>query len=130
MEYKKDFDNWNLVKKEIDIRQSRLFFAEKDIWWCNIGINVGSEQDGKGGKFLRPVLIYKKINKRLFIGIPLTKILKEGTQHMSFYFDYNLHSLIISQIRTCDSKRLVDKMGSISLYLHDKTKKAVNHLLG
>jgi mRNA interferase MazF len=45
-------------------------FKERDIWWVSIGVNVGFEEDGKHEKFLRPVLILKKFNKELFLGIP------------------------------------------------------------
>jgi len=91
----------------------------------NVGINVGSEQDGKGNLFIRPVFIYKKINSRTFLGIPLTKVLKEDLEHVPFYFDYDISTVIISQIRVFDRKRLEHRMGSVSDYLFLKIKKAV-----
>ena len=36
------------------------FFKEGEIWWCHLGENVGTEMNGKGDFFTRPVLILKK----------------------------------------------------------------------
>jgi hypothetical protein len=43
---------------------------------------------------------------------------------VAFYFNYNLHTVIISQIKTFDCKRLTRKMGIISEYLYLKIEKA------
>ena len=86
--YQKDFDRWNVVKKNINAKNRKVFFYEKEIWWMNIGVNVGSEQDGKGDLFMRPVFIYKKINGTTFVGIPLTTVNREDSMHVSFYFEY------------------------------------------
>ena len=51
-----------------------------------MGLNIGYEQDGKGEDFLRPVLILKKFNKRVFLGIPLTKIKKDSHFYHNFEF--------------------------------------------
>jgi mRNA interferase MazF len=126
MQYKKDFDEWNIIKqKRNTVNTQNLFFYEKEIWWCSVGVNIGSEQDGKGMTSTRPVLVFKKINERTFIAIPLTSNLKEDEQHIPFYFEYNLHTLIVSQLRILDTKRLIKRMGCISNYLHLKTKKTV-----
>lgn len=122
-EYKKDFDGWNIMKKKLNGRNQELSFYEKEIWWCSMGVNVGSEEDGKGDRFLRPVYILKKISSKTFIGIPLTSILKEDYAHMSFYFDYCLSTAIISQIKVFDKKRLIEFIGTTSDYLHRKMKK-------
>jgi len=60
MDYIKDFDNWNNIKKKLDKSDQNQSFYEKEIWWCSVGINVGSEHDGKGNRFMRPVYILKK----------------------------------------------------------------------
>src|SRR5262245_13777525 len=105
MEYKKDFDGWNETKKWLHNRRDAHFFLEKEIWWCSLGVNIGSEQDGKRNLYRRPVLIVKKISPRTFIGIPLTTVLKEDYAHVSFYFNYNISTAIISQVRILDKKR-------------------------
>jgi mRNA interferase MazF len=57
----KDFDKWNEQKKELDKKQKDMLFKEREIWWCNLGLNIGDEENGKGEKSTRPILIIKKI---------------------------------------------------------------------
>ncbi|MFA5871014.1 MAG: hypothetical protein WC842_03995 [Candidatus Paceibacterota bacterium] len=61
MEYKKDFDSWNIQKKKINTREKVIFCNIREIWWCSLGVNIGSEEDGKNELFERPVLILKGI---------------------------------------------------------------------
>lgn len=55
--------------------------------------------------------------------------IKQNLMHMAFYFDYDLHTMLIFQFKSYDSRRLVRKMGTVSDYLYTKTKKAVIHFL-
>lgn len=43
----KDFDNWNILKKKIETDRDEFFCNRREIWWCNLGINTGSESCGK-----------------------------------------------------------------------------------
>jgi len=54
----KDFDGWNREKKKTHAETPRLYTV-REIWWCRLGINVGSEQDGRGTNFLRPAVILR-----------------------------------------------------------------------
>ncbi|MCB9811044.1 MAG: hypothetical protein H6779_04545 [Candidatus Nomurabacteria bacterium] len=56
----KDFKKWNIIKTKLDAKTSHRTFKERDIWWCSLGVNVGHEENGKGGVFNRPVLVVKK----------------------------------------------------------------------
>jgi mRNA interferase MazF len=81
----KDYTRW-FSKKSV-IQQSsneRVFFHEKEIWWCSTGSNVGSEEDGKGEDFARPVLIFKKFNKGIFWAIPLTTKINTNEKNSKF----------------------------------------------
>lgn len=127
--YIKDFDGWNKKKKGLDNDYRGRFFGEKEVWLCSVGVNVGSEQDGKGDMFIRPVYILKKINRKTFLGIPMTSKLKQDANHVCFYFDYNISSAIISQIKNFDYRRLLVKVGVTSDYLHMKMKKATVDLI-
>lgn len=122
--YIKDFDGWNSIKKKINEIQNSYSFYEKEIWWSYIGINIGSEQDGMGKMFIRPVYILKKINSKVFLGIPLSSNLKEDYVHVTFYFDYDISTAIISQIKVLDGKRLLNRITTVSDYVHQKIKKA------
>ena len=110
----KDFEQWNKRKRFLNSSDFSIYFYEREIWWCSIGTNIGFEQDGKGNEFARPVLVLKKYNKNVFIGIPLTTAKRNGKYYYSFPFLNNISTAILSQIRLFDSKRLLRKMGRIS----------------
>lgn len=96
--YKK-FDEWNICKKLIDGEKNTKIVKERDIVFLSIGENVGFEQNGKGKDFLRPVLVYKKFSSNVFLGIPLTKVKKDGEFYLSFFFKEKISTAILSQIR-------------------------------
>ena len=128
-EYKKDFDGWNEIKKKLNAGHPEVFFREGDVWWCSTGINIGTEMDGKGKKFTRPILILKVINFKTFIGVSLTSRLVESETHIPIYFNYGFHTVVVSEIRTYEKKRLENRIGSVSDYLLMKMKKAATHFL-
>lgn len=61
-------DWWRTMVVLRDERPSKLF-NEGEIWWCSIGMNIGVEIYGKGGRFTRPVLIFKKFTANSFLGV-------------------------------------------------------------
>ena len=124
------FDEWNIFKKRINVRNNQIFFHEREIWFVHLGKNVGHEQDG-GSEFLRPVIILKKFNQRLFWGIPLSMKKKEG----KFYFivtdkkDGKIRVALLSQLRLFDVNRLKTKIGIVSLEEFSKIKKTIQRWL-
>jgi len=68
----KDYGQWHYLKSKIEIDTPSPQFRELEIWWCSLGKNVGTEEDGKNNLFERPVLIFRKFNKEIFWGLPLT----------------------------------------------------------
>jgi hypothetical protein len=84
----KDFSSWNNIKEQLHNDKINFRFRERDIFFMYVGANIGFEQDG-GKDFLRPVLVYKKFNKHVFLGIPLTSQVK---------FDANLLKLIVTPL--------------------------------
>lgn len=122
---RKDFDIWNGHKKEIDQRP-RLFFHEREIWWCQLGVNVGFEQDGKGKKFARPVLVFKKFNKEVFWALPLSTKIKKSRFYAEFLLDDQIPRVaIVSQLRLMDARRLIDKFGVVKEEDYRRIQKAV-----
>ncbi len=108
----KDFKKWHDKKARLHNQSSRVFFHEREVWWCSLGLNVGFEQDGKGFNFARPVLIFKKFNNETFWAIPLTTKVKTGR----YWFPVDLkdgtkRTAVLSQVRLVDAKRLYQKMG-------------------
>lgn len=111
MEYRKDFDGWNEKKKKLDQRSiADLFFHEREIWWASLGVNIGFEQDGKHDEFERPVLVLKKFNRHVFLGVPLTSTVKEQKYYATTTYDGKQYSIILSQVRLFSSKRLARKI--------------------
>lgn len=108
----KDFDKWNNLKKNINNDKPR-YVSEREIWFCSVGLNVGSEQDGKNEKFERPVLVIKKISINTFIGVPLTSNKKKGSWYLPL--ESTNSSAIITQIKLFDTRRLIRKIKLISI---------------
>jgi mRNA-degrading endonuclease toxin of MazEF toxin-antitoxin module len=86
--------------------QRILYFKEDEIWWCNIGLNIGEEEFGKGPTFERPVFIFKKLTKSSFLGLPLTGRKREGSWYVPIVIRGRSSSLMLNQARVFDQKRL------------------------
>jgi len=110
----KNFDQWNEVKKSIEQKEKTAHFREREIYWANIGENVGFEQNGKGSDFTRPVLVFKKFSKTMFFGIPLSTKSKQGSFYFEFRFLENqISTALLVQAKMYDVKRLDKKIGMI-----------------
>jgi mRNA interferase MazF len=126
----KDFDGWNEQKKEIDAREDILLYHERDIRWCRLGTNVGFEQDGTGIGRARPVLVLKAFNRHVCLVIPLTTSAKQGPYHISIgLVNDHLASVIISQLRLIDTKRLTVKIMRLNKAKFDEIRKAIKEIL-
>jgi mRNA interferase MazF len=111
IEYRKRFDEWNKRKKRIDDSNFVPLFSEREIWWCSIGENIGFEENGKNENFSRPVLILKKYNNDLFIGLAMTSQPKRNR----FHYEISPESFVIlSQQRALSGKRLIRQISTLS----------------
>jgi mRNA interferase MazF len=111
MEQTKDFDGWNLYKQRLQLSEPTAYFQVRDVWWCSIGVNVGSEQDGHHERYERPVLILRGFSRQLFWGVPISSKLKPTNRYyLKFEHESQSYSALISQLRLFDSKRLVRKL--------------------
>ncbi len=124
------FDEWNNLKKKISKKKCSIHFKQGDIYFVSIGYNIGAEIYGKSNDFLRPILIYRKISKISFIGIPLTTKQKNGNYYFSFEYKEGIQSVaILNQIRFYDSARLVYKSGYIKKDIFDLLKTKLSNFL-
>jgi mRNA interferase MazF len=112
--YVKNYKSWHKLKSQIEKEGEEKYFHEQEIWWCSIGVNVGYEEDGKNTKFERPVLIFRKFNKGMYWGIPLTSKIKKGKFYFTFDFKERNSTVILSQLRVLSSKRLIRRMGKVN----------------
>ena len=125
----KKFNEWNEVKINIDAKKQLALFKPRDIFWTNVGENVGREQDGKGLDFTRPVLVIKKFSKTMFFGIPLSSKRKEGSFFFEFSFQGKISTALLVQAKMYDVKRLDKKMGMIDTDNFKKLKEQLKILL-
>ena len=133
---KKDYQTWTPIKKDLNNSdEPRLFFHEREVWYCHLGENIGSEQDGGSDLFLRPAVIIRKFNNEIFWGIPLTHTQKVLPFYFSFFVqsefgaDNEKSAAILSQIRLVDAKRLRRMIGYISIVDFDLLKRKLIALL-
>lgn len=129
---KKDYTKWHKIKTDINNSEKRVFFHEREIWFCYIGFNVGFEQDGNKEDYLRPILIIKKFNNEIFWGIPLTK--SEKRKDSRYYYEFSfiegaISLAILSQIKLIDAKRLIRQIGVMKEDEFKKLTKKLKDLL-
>ena len=125
----KDFDGWNGIKKIVDNTSQNKLYHKREVWWCYLGTNVGFEQDGTGPDRMRPVLIIKGFSTHVCIVVPLTTSKKKNPYHVFIgKVAKKEASVIISQIKLIDTKRLVNKIGYIDTDIFEAIRKAVKDL--
>lgn len=125
----KDFDKWNEVKKKTNEEQSRLYTV-REIWWCRFGVNIGTEQDGSGEKFLRPALILRGFGPDACLVAPLTTSVRKHPLRLSVGLIDNKEARInLLQLRVVDTRRLVEKIGFLEKKIFDIIRKTAKDLL-
>ena len=127
----KNFNTWHKLKIQIDskLEKQRLYFKEAEIWWINLGLNIGFEMNGKDKEFIRPIVIIKKYNQFSFLAIPLSTVKKENKY--IFYIgkvDGKDAYANLSQIRNIDSKRLLRKVGTIQQVTFNELKRKTSQI--
>lgn len=124
----KHFDTWNEVKKQTHDEQIRLYTV-REVWWCRLGVNVGSEQDGSGALFLRPAVIIRAFGANACLVVPLTTSAREHPLRISVgIVDGREARANISQIRVVDTRRLVEKIGFLEKEIFMSLRKSIRGL--
>ncbi len=112
--YIKDFLAWFKIKSKIHQLEHSLVVRRGEIRWVCIGINVGSEIDGKGDDFARPCLILHVIGKSMALVIPLTSKSKTIPGYIPFEWKDKHDSICVHQMRVVSQKRILGRLGKIS----------------
>ncbi len=111
----KNFDDWNKKKIEIDSFIEFQHPKERDIWWCRIGINIGSEVYGKGKEYTRPVLIINSESSENCVCIPLSSKVKNTKYSCVIKTeDDKLHTALVFQVRGIDKRTLKERVYILS----------------
>ncbi len=106
--YDKDFNNWHNLKSNIQKRNAaRVFIQQGAVWLMSVGVNVGSEIDGKGRDFARPVIVIRRINNETFYGISVSSRIVEDFYRVKFNMADQGRIALLSQIRSFDKKRCI-----------------------
>ncbi len=110
----KRFLEWVRLKEKLHDGVNRPpLFKEGEVWWCSFGENVGIEVNGKGRKFSRPAIIFKKLSADGFFAIPLSTKIKIGTWYVPITHREIKCVAVLSQARVLSSKRLLEKYGEL-----------------
>jgi len=124
----KDFDGWNKVKKLAHAEHPRLYTV-REIWWCRLGVNIGTEQDGKGEWYDRPCVIMRGFGPDACLIIPLTTSTHEHQLRVSIGLVEGQQARAnLSQIRVVDTRRLTRKVGFLNKDEYVKLRKAVREM--
>lgn len=126
----KKFIDWIGLKRrlhELPAKQVPLF-KEGQIWWCCISENVGTEENGKGRDFTRPVIIYRKFDRYSFSAIPLTSKMRTGSWYITFNFKNVNQTAILNQTRVLSAKRLRYLIGTLPAHDFDTIKAGFGRL--
>jgi mRNA interferase MazF len=125
----KDFDKWNEEKKKTDAEKPRLYTV-REIWWCRLGVNVGTEQDGRGGQFTRPCIILRGLGPDACFVVPMTTSTRKHSLRIDVgRIEGKLAKANLSQIRVIDTRRLWLKIGFLKKIEFDKLKKSFKDML-
>ena len=124
----KNFDSWNDSKKKYQVLRANRFYKIRDIWWCNLGLNLGQEQDGTGTDFERPVLVVKAFSKEVCLIVPLTTSYKINPYYLDIgIINERKNYIISSQLRLVDTKRFSDKLGKLNSEQFNNVKEAIRN---
>lgn len=125
----KDFDTWNIAKKKLDSEPQR-FYTVREIWWCKLGLNIGTEQNGNNETYTRPCIILRGFGPHACLVVPLTKSARNHQFRIPVGKIANIDAKAnLSQIKTVDTKRLVEKIGFLNKAVFSKIQKIAKAML-
>lgn len=123
------YDDWSIKKKELTRVDREVLFKEGEIWWCSLGLNIGTETYGKGPEFKRPVLIFKRLSSQNCLILPITSKAKNGSWFIEVDCLGEKRWVMLHQIRMINLKRLKSRIAVASGFDFLKIKKEFEQLL-
>jgi mRNA-degrading endonuclease toxin of MazEF toxin-antitoxin module len=118
-----DFLSWINIKFNIHKYEQRPpFYNEREVWWSSFGKNIGDEENGKGGNFMRPVIFIRKFNKNICLVVPTSSQLKDNQYYFEIQYKNKQYSALLSHLRTIDTKRLKGKIARLNMKDFEKLK--------
>jgi mRNA interferase MazF len=127
--YIKDFTTWHEIKSATDKRDTRrILLKEGAVWLIRLGVNVGSELDGKGIEFFRPVIVIKKINEQVFFGVPVSSRINKDYFRQEFILLGKPRDAVLSHVRAFDKKRCMRFMTMLDKNTKDVITQRIGHM--
>ncbi len=126
---RKDFDQWNKKKKELENKKRDLLFHTGEVWWCAVGMNIAEESCGKGETYRRPVLVFKKLSRNNFIGIPLSMQEKIGSWFIDIPIQGQKRFALLHQIRMFSTNRFQRRLTTLDSADFARVKEKLEALL-
>ena len=123
--YYKDFDKWNLVKQRINTEEHNISIRAGEVRWVSLGVNIGSEMDGKGISFTRPALIINISGSSFALIVPMSTKIHDKPGYLPMTFNNRQVALCIHQTKVVSQKRIFSRLGRIS---DTKLKEYKNHI--
>lgn len=133
------FNKWNEFKKNLQKSERSVYAYPREVWWCSLGINLGSETNGKNENFERPVLVVRVYNKEMMLVIPLTSREKQDKFHFSIPvrsvdsitgIEETKNAYVkLTQARVISSKRLARKIDTIPEEFFDGVREALKDFI-
>ncbi len=130
------YNHRNQEKQELHFGNGSSFFVNtREIWFVKMWINVWYEENGKE-EFMRSVVVLRKV-WNMFICLALTSKWKDGNKYYYKFQDITLQNpkyknssyAILSQIKSFDKKRFVEKVGIIPTSEYSSLTKKLRTLL-
>ncbi|MCX6712220.1 MAG: type II toxin-antitoxin system PemK/MazF family toxin [Candidatus Vogelbacteria bacterium] len=124
----KIFASWTKLKIRIHAVEEILAIPQaREIWWVNLGQNIGVETNGKSDNFERPVVVIKVFNYHCSLVAPISSTIKEDQYLIEFMTGEDKRSTInMSQLRSLSHKRFIRKMGELNYEDFSKIKKILH----
>ena len=117
------------MKKKTNAEKPR-FYTVREVWWCRVGVNVGTEQDGKGEWYARPCVILRGFGPDACLVVPLTTSPRDHALRIPVGLVEGVEARAnLSQIRVVDTRRLEAKIGFLAESIFSKVRKAARDML-
>ncbi|MEI6042537.1 MAG: type II toxin-antitoxin system PemK/MazF family toxin [bacterium] len=117
------FNKWNNLKIRIHKSERFLYPKAREIWWVNLGQNIGVEVSGKNHGFERPVVVIKIFNKYGALVAPTTSKMKDDKNFVYFLNGKSIPNAVnMAQTRSVSLKRFIRKIEDMNISDFERVK--------
>lgn len=103
------------MKQKLHRTKGDTFVHPREVWWCSLGVNIGSEIDGKNEGYERPVLVLRVYSRETLVILPITGKRKDNRFHCEVELGSRPVWVALTQVRVISNRRLLRKFDTISI---------------